>query len=436
MEPWTGDYLKRHEVAKAFESLVETSAQESVFLVHAGFGMGKTFFLQRWAASLQSRGYPVVVFDAWRNDYLESPLAGFIENLRDFSNSIDDNEKKKDILKHTISFAQRAAPIVTRASARIAARILTLGVVEGDIDTAKEIIASEMEANIKDVSDSTAHLFLRSASQKQLHKELSDSFFGLIESIRHACDGKPVYIFIDELDRCRPNFAFDLLEDIKHFLGASGAHFFIFCDENALQSQAATIFGNQRTGENYVSKFYSFRLRLPDSNLAPAALNFLSDKDPESFVNGPPSHYEHFAKYCDITQLSLRECKRLCERLVVVRRLRPNLAQSWPLVNVLCIIHTVFPSHFREFEREGCVTLPEQLRSENIDDPLHNAIKWVIESDKKSVAAFEADIEGEDGQIVGYATSLMNDVLGMPLNDPIRAKRLVAREVEWCSELV
>lgn len=40
---------------------------------------------------------------------------------------------------------------------------------------------------------------------------------GKIDSVK-----LPMLVFIDELDRCRPNYAIELLEGIKHIFGVSG----------------------------------------------------------------------------------------------------------------------------------------------------------------------------------------------------------------------
>ena len=40
-------------------------------------------------------------------------------------------------------------------------------------------------------------------------------------------DGRPLVIFVDELDRCRPDFALDVLEKVKHVFDVSSV-FFVF----------------------------------------------------------------------------------------------------------------------------------------------------------------------------------------------------------------
>ena len=79
-------------------------------------------------------------------------------------------------------------------------------------------------------------------------------------------DSKNIVVVIDELERCRPDYALNLLEDIKHFLEEDGFLFFIFCDEKALDSYADRMFGVQSEGEGYLRKFITHKFRLPEPN--------------------------------------------------------------------------------------------------------------------------------------------------------------------------
>jgi predicted KAP-like P-loop ATPase len=54
---------------------------------------------------------------------------------------------------------------------------------------------------------------------------------------------KKIVIFIDELDRCRPTYAIEVLERIKHLFGVAGYVFVISLDKEQLSHSIATIYG-------------------------------------------------------------------------------------------------------------------------------------------------------------------------------------------------
>ena len=72
-------------------------------------------------------------------------------------------------------------------------------------------------------------------------KLVKDEFKKAIEELLSAIDDKekikekqPFVIFIDELDRCRPLYAIELLERIKHIFGIDGLIFVLSIDKEQL----------------------------------------------------------------------------------------------------------------------------------------------------------------------------------------------------------
>lgn len=68
---------------------------------------------------------------------------------------------------------------------------------------------------------------------------------------------------IDELDRCRPDYALSLLEIVKHFFNVSGVHFVLGVNLSELQNSVRVRYGSNVDAATYLQKFYSVVLRLP-----------------------------------------------------------------------------------------------------------------------------------------------------------------------------
>jgi len=59
-----------------------------------------------------------------------------------------------------------------------------------------------------------------------------------------------MFILIDELDRCRPTYAIELLENIKHLFDIEGLYFIIATDSTQLSYSINAVYGNKFASEN------------------------------------------------------------------------------------------------------------------------------------------------------------------------------------------
>lgn len=121
--------------------------------------------------------------------------------------------------------------------------------------------------SLGDISKKAGELMLKEHEEKSegmqlLRKELS-SWATLSFNKGYAA---PVFIFIDELDRCRPDYAVSLLEIVKHFFDIEKFVFIIATDTNQLQHSIKNLYGNDFAANDYLGRFFHrrFTLRAPD----------------------------------------------------------------------------------------------------------------------------------------------------------------------------
>ncbi|GAI79962.1 unnamed protein product, partial [marine sediment metagenome] len=90
----------------------------------------------------------------------------------------------------------------------------------------------------------------------------------LKSSIRAIVKGdKPnILIFVDEIDRCRPDYAISYLETIKHVFDIHGIVFVLAVDRNQLESSAKASFGTDLDFPEYYRKFVQREVALPMPN--------------------------------------------------------------------------------------------------------------------------------------------------------------------------
>jgi len=73
-----------------------------------------------------------------------------------------------------------------------------------------------------------------------------------------------IIFVIDELDRCRPDYALELLEVIKHFFSAPHLHFVLGVNLKALEDIIRIRYGDTIDAPIYLRKFIQITLELPD----------------------------------------------------------------------------------------------------------------------------------------------------------------------------
>lgn len=73
----------------------------------------------------------------------------------------------------------------------------------------------------------------------------------------------PVFIVIDELDRCRPDYAIELLEGVKHLFDVRGFCFCVSTNQNQLCESIKGVYGSGFDSRKYLKRFFSFEYVLP-----------------------------------------------------------------------------------------------------------------------------------------------------------------------------
>jgi hypothetical protein len=239
-----------------------------VLNLNSEWGSGKTYFLKRWSNDLQNH-FPVVYIDAWQQDYSDDPLmtalSSVIKQLRDQA-GMSESDPKFQLPKKALGLLKAAAPGFARS---VAKRYL-------DIDLAA--LMQEEEPDIQDENGLPINMGeLASTMVKQLidehdgKKKAIDDLKVHVEKwvdnvVTHKKLKYPAFIFIDELDRCLPSYAVEMLETIKHIFDIKGIVFVVATDTEQLQHAVKAIYGEGFNARLYLGRFFNsrFSLKAPD----------------------------------------------------------------------------------------------------------------------------------------------------------------------------
>ena len=89
--------------------------------------------------------------------------------------------------------------------------------------------------------------------------------FSELEFLDYICEGQydKLVVFIDELDRCRPSFAVELLEIIKHYFNNDKVIFVLSTNLSEFQYCIKQYYGDGFNGWKYLDRFIDLRLTVP-----------------------------------------------------------------------------------------------------------------------------------------------------------------------------
>ena len=228
-----------------------------VLNVNGAWGSGKSFFVKRWAEHLRQAGHPVVEFNAWENDSVEDPLAPLIACLIDSQNEALP-PTVGDKLKHGCGkYIMAGGGFIVRAG-------LKQLVGEKGIDSVNEMLSSDSENELIKLAGKHVDEQLEKQKAARGIVEQLEAFVAAIEA--HADLKLPVFILIDELDRCRPTFAIELLERVKHLFGVDGIKFVVSTDSTQLVHSINGAYGTNFDGATYLQRFFDETFNIPAPN--------------------------------------------------------------------------------------------------------------------------------------------------------------------------
>lgn len=245
--PFLNCKLERKKYADVLTNIINSYAYGFVLGINNKWGTGKTTFVKMWEQDLKNTGHKTVYFNAWENDFEDNPLTALMGELKTLTNKSTEKEFKST-LKKAANLSKHIAPIVAQAIA------------DKYIDTkgVKDAIA-EVTRGLSDVFENEVNEY----AQKK--KSISEFKKSLSEFIAKTYDEKPLVFIVDELDRCRPNYAVSILEQIKHFFSVPNVVFVLSIDKIQLGNAVKGVYGSDFIdSEEYLRRFIDLEYSIPE----------------------------------------------------------------------------------------------------------------------------------------------------------------------------
>lgn len=280
-----GFVLDRHS-----RQLMQDKNVSCVLNLDAGWGTGKTFLLERLSEQLRAQGNMVAFINAWEEDYSDDPFVPVLAAISDAIQPALDAAKgsKKPIQQAKLAWQgvktngrRVALGLGTGVASQLLKRLSGYGLsdlqklvaqedTKGEFNFAGEAIESvgaSADVEITKLTNELADNLLREhAATKQSIKGFKENLATTIRTTRGAGLKTPLFVFIDELDRCRPTYAISMLERIKHLFDVEGVAFVVATDTEQLRASIKAVYGSEFDPAEYLRRFFdrTYKLAPPD----------------------------------------------------------------------------------------------------------------------------------------------------------------------------
>ncbi len=328
---WGDDVLERKGYADILTRLVKHQTEPFVLCIDGAWGSGKSFLLRRWQQQLENDKFETIYFNSWEDDFCDDPFLALIGQILE-SKSLEENHS--EIVKNVRNAA-------------------------GEL--INQIVAKSTGIDIKKISYSCKKDGMIESSLAQRKEKITlKNFLQELGDKIHKKTGKPLIFIIDELDRCRPDFAIELLERVKHIFDAPNMVFVFGINKSQLEKSVKSFYG-EIDAEMYFRRFFDFVLKIPEPD-AKAFLNHLLEKfelpklheklskkicyaDRDAYE--PHSRFfnkEFHAFLCLNWHLSLRDMEHYVRSIVYIGKIMKPSEDIFPrIVSVLILLKLANP---------------------------------------------------------------------------------------------
>lgn len=366
---WDGDLLDRKRIADGLTGLITGQERPLRLAVDGGWGTGKTYLLKRWHYELVRDGHLAIYYNAWEDDFISDPLLAILATLAKYLAEVLPEEDADGVVKEVVKKG-----IATARASWVPVLLSALKKGTG-LDLSKVAEELEKQYSKRVAEDYGAEVQGREDFRKELSR-LVESCIG--DGEEEGAKKGPLVFIIDELDRCRPTYAIELLERIKHVFSIDKVVFVFGIDRKQLENAIGAVYGEKFDAGKYLQRFiHQPVVELPQVEAARFLQHQLRTRLDSLVATVPWDEYASAS--CSYFGLSLREieqCLQVWGR-VAKKGGEENKVHApftlWSLVCIRC-------SHPEIYEglKSGNMTVREALRKiagEGQDSPRKGGLR-------------------------------------------------------------
>jgi len=346
-------------LSKTITSIVRNSNPYFTIGIYGEWGTGKTTLMKAVETRLkegniienENKIIPVW-FNAWKYERVENVAT--VSLMKTLANALGHNEKfldlSKSILKGLTIFGN---DIIQQ---------LTLNVVS----RRKEMLPEELDNKIEYIND---------LYKDSIYFEGLDNIKKEMQKIRQDDSDYRVVVFIDDLDRCSPKKALEVLESIKLFLDIEGFVFIIGLSYKTVTHLISYAYKSTGVkGEDYIKKIIQIPIKIPTwtkediVDLIEKRISSRLNQDYSRFLN------QNASMVSEVVNCNPRQLKRFINNVIIAFETFANKEGTTEInlteIFLVQILKTEWPGFYIEFKKnkhfrevlKWFISMPKQLR--------------------------------------------------------------------------
>ncbi|MXX53564.1 MAG: hypothetical protein F4Z35_06455 [Dehalococcoidia bacterium] len=338
------DRLDREPAIAAHTKLLRAKSPQ-VIAIDAPWGSGKSNFMALWAAYMDQHNIPVIRFNAWQSSLSEPLYAMTGKILKRF----------EEIPNARIGpFHRRLVKYVRKASRHSQSNVKLAASLMPEIQPAIPVISAFWKMLQPARTALMKTQFMRSIFPAPI--DSIDAFRQAMSDYAGHWDNPPIIVMIDELDRCSPPYAVQMLQTLEHIFYVDNVNFVLAINQAQLVHSVKHFYGDEFDAHKYIERFFDHVLPLPLSSRPNYIETLVSDLPLDILITG----------YLNASDLNLREVDRAISLLREILDERDSTIDVKALI-YLWIIRTIAPDDYRLY-RSGQITDKDLIDSIFLQD--------------------------------------------------------------------
>lgn len=206
-----------------------------VMAIDSSWGSGKTTFINN--ELMKVKEFKFIYYNAWENDFWDNAYESLISNIID---QLDNNNNLASLKKSALTIGKALLK-------GVASKYLGAETVENIINVVEECRDNFKEYDFSD------------------YKMFKDSIYKFKRDLSEYVNShnKPIVIIVDELDRCKPIFAINTMEIVKHLFDCENLSFVFSIDMEQLGNVLKGLYGSEFNGYSYLNRIFDIVSQMP-----------------------------------------------------------------------------------------------------------------------------------------------------------------------------
>lgn len=214
-------------LSEVITSFIPMHEKGYVLSLNSRFGTGKTTFIKMWKNYLDEKAMAQTLYlNVWESDFEDEPLIPILSAFIALTPARTDSKVKQAALSAMWSTVNGALAGAT------------------GIDISKIVKDTSVAT---DIQHEGAQIYNAYWYKKKAIRELKEELISYVAQLE-----MPLVVFVDELDRARPDYAIKFLETIKHIFNVPNICFVLSVDKVQLKNSVEQLYGNIAFDDYYL----------------------------------------------------------------------------------------------------------------------------------------------------------------------------------------